>query len=233
MTREGRRGRVDGDMKRQEIIEAAGRVFAREGYKGTVARVICKQAHTNNASINYYFGSRDGLYSAVITEARERLTSLQCIPSLLGSTDDAETKLASFVQHLSDDVLSAGGWPVQVFIRELLSPSPMMGTSVLMECRAAFDALSEVLSDLIGMSTSRSTVAHMVLTVVSPLLFMSIMSRDDLWRLEPLFTSGSSALASVSCTLAMHGLTGRETAALTGNQALPKTLPSGARGSGL
>jgi AcrR family transcriptional regulator len=68
----GRRGEVEADRKRggdtPAALVAAGRhVFARKGFDGASVRDITRQAGVNLGAITYHFGSKRGLYEAVLT----------------------------------------------------------------------------------------------------------------------------------------------------------------------
>src|SRR5471032_3300004 len=55
-----------GEDTRRRILETALEVFAAEGYEGTSTRVLAERAGVNLPAIQYYFGSKEGLYRAVI-----------------------------------------------------------------------------------------------------------------------------------------------------------------------
>src|SRR5436190_815479 len=54
---------------REKIIKAASRAFALGGYDGASIRAIVAEADVNQAAINYHFGSKEGLYRAVLQVA--------------------------------------------------------------------------------------------------------------------------------------------------------------------
>ncbi|HUN52110.1 MAG TPA: CerR family C-terminal domain-containing protein [Candidatus Sulfotelmatobacter sp.] len=58
--------RARGDDTRQRILAAALDVFAAEGYEGTTTRRLADVAAVNLPAIQYYFGSKEGLYRAAI-----------------------------------------------------------------------------------------------------------------------------------------------------------------------
>src|SRR5207244_8220484 len=58
---------------REKIIKAASRAFARNGYEGASIRAIVAEADVNQAAINYHFGSKEGLYRAVLQAALHAL----------------------------------------------------------------------------------------------------------------------------------------------------------------
>jgi TetR/AcrR family transcriptional regulator, regulator of cefoperazone and chloramphenicol sensitivity len=60
---------------REKIIKSASRAFARGGYEGASIRAIVAAAEVNQAAINYHFGSKEGLYRAVLQAAVGALMS--------------------------------------------------------------------------------------------------------------------------------------------------------------
>src|SRR5437773_10674869 len=60
---------------REKIIKAASRAFALGGYDGASIRAIVAEADVNQAAINYHFGSKEGLYRAVLQVAVRALMS--------------------------------------------------------------------------------------------------------------------------------------------------------------
>jgi len=57
--------------KRTSILEAAEKLFSELGYEGTSTRQIAKEAGANMAMINYYFGSKDGVFLEIMTNRIE------------------------------------------------------------------------------------------------------------------------------------------------------------------
>ncbi len=66
--------------KRQQLLEVAETLFARHGFEAVSIRQLAKEADVNVAMVSYYFGSKDGLFEAVLAEkfpkTRERLQLL-------------------------------------------------------------------------------------------------------------------------------------------------------------
>lgn len=54
--------------KREKILEVAEKLFGERGFKGVSVRDITSEAKVNVSAINYYFGSKKGLYLAVFKE---------------------------------------------------------------------------------------------------------------------------------------------------------------------
>ena len=79
-----RRTKTESDPGPTRLLEAAAVVFANEGYEGARIREICAAAKVNVAAVNYHFGGKLGLYTAVLKKA------------MLADTDSA---LLNEVQH--------------------------------------------------------------------------------------------------------------------------------------
>jgi AcrR family transcriptional regulator len=67
--------------KKTCILMAAEKLFSELGYEGTSTRQIAREAGANMAMINYYFGSKDGVFSEImanrIKDLRSQLSSIQ------------------------------------------------------------------------------------------------------------------------------------------------------------
>lgn len=66
--------------KRAHIMNIAEEHFSRQGFEGTSIRALCKSAGVNVAMVNYYFGSKNGLFEALVESKvafmKERLSDL-------------------------------------------------------------------------------------------------------------------------------------------------------------
>ncbi len=60
---------------RQRLIEAATLLFSESGFDGVGLREIAQKAKANVAMISYHFGSKEGLYEAVLREGFLRCPS--------------------------------------------------------------------------------------------------------------------------------------------------------------
>ena len=54
--------------KRTSILIAAQKLFSELGYEGTSTRQIAKESGANMSMINYYFGSKEGVFIEVIND---------------------------------------------------------------------------------------------------------------------------------------------------------------------
>ncbi|MDK3020837.1 transcriptional regulator BetI [Pseudodonghicola flavimaris] len=61
----GRRTRIE-DLRRQELIDAAHRVFLRHGLSGLTTTRICKEAGMSQGILTYYFSGKDEVLFAMV-----------------------------------------------------------------------------------------------------------------------------------------------------------------------
>lgn len=61
-------GRPTKPVAKANLLKVATKLFAEHGYKGVTIREIASKAKVNTANISYHFGSKFGLYEAIIEE---------------------------------------------------------------------------------------------------------------------------------------------------------------------
>jgi AcrR family transcriptional regulator len=125
---------------REKIIKAASRAFALSGYEGASIRTIVAEADVNQAAINYHFGSKEGLYRAVLETALRALMSEE--PEKLSR----EAHLRQFVRRqlrpmTARDELSDY---VRIFGWETLKPTAVFRKFMARETAPFFAAATEL-----------------------------------------------------------------------------------------
>ncbi len=110
----------DPDRTRRDIVEVATREFAQKGYSGARVDAIASRTRTSKRMIYYYFGSKEGLYLAVLEEAyssirrAEATLDLENLPpeaalrTLVGSTFDYYTEHPEFVRLVMNENIMEG-----------------------------------------------------------------------------------------------------------------------------
>ena len=84
---------------------AGRRIFARQGYEGASVRTITREARANLGAVTYHFGSKEGLYEAVVEGAlaplRQRVTEAASVPG--PPLERIEGVVRAFFAHLSEN----------------------------------------------------------------------------------------------------------------------------------
>ena len=88
---------------KDKILDAAERLFAKQGLSATSLRTVIKEAGVNTAAVHYYFGSKEGLVEAVLVRRatpinEERLRQLDQLERAPGPAPlQLEAVLEAFV----------------------------------------------------------------------------------------------------------------------------------------
>lgn len=89
--------RLSAEDRRQQIMQVATGLFARQGFEGTTTRQIAEEAGVNEALLFRHFPSKENLYCELIEElcsARGRRNRLNAILSQGGSDVEVFTAIA-------------------------------------------------------------------------------------------------------------------------------------------
>jgi AcrR family transcriptional regulator len=91
--------------KKDHILDVAEKVFSEHGFDGASTRMISGEANVNMAMLNYYFGSKEGLFIAVV---ERKITSFQDILQNLGSNTDMGPwdKIEKYIEIYGDKVVN-------------------------------------------------------------------------------------------------------------------------------
>lgn len=91
--------------KKDHILDVAERIFSDLGYDGASTRFISSEAGVNMAMLNYYFGSKEGLFLAVFDR---KITSFQNILQSIGADESMSTwdKIEKYVDMYGEKVMT-------------------------------------------------------------------------------------------------------------------------------
>jgi TetR/AcrR family transcriptional regulator len=109
---EARRTARDPERTRRRILDAARRVFATRGIDGARVDAIAARAGTNKRMLYYYFGSKDGLFRAVLRQRlADRAPTSQLVrvgPDRLADLHDRLASQPDYVRLLMWEALERG-----------------------------------------------------------------------------------------------------------------------------
>jgi len=111
---------ADGVDQRERLLDVAIRRFADRGIAATSLRGLAADAGVTPAMLNYYFGSKDRLVDATVSE--RLLPALSSVKAQLASqaTADCETLIAIFVRGVHE-MVERHPWLPGLWVREILS----------------------------------------------------------------------------------------------------------------
>ncbi|SFM62689.1 CerR family C-terminal domain-containing protein [Variovorax sp. OV329] len=200
--------RPGGQATRQHLLETAGQVFAERGLAEGTTKEIAQRAGTPMASINYHFGSREGLYEAVLIEAHRQILSLD---ELLAVTQNPDATPHDKLRTVLGRVLgmSAGRgvpWGYRVMVREVFSPSALLPVMVEKAVRPKAAAMRGLMAQVLGLPDTHPAVQRGVAFVVLPAIMMLVAPRESLLRVLPALAQDPQGLQEDLIRYVMAGL---------------------------
>jgi AcrR family transcriptional regulator len=156
---------------KDKILDAAGNVFGRMGYKAATIREICRAAGVNVAAINYYFGGKEELYRTVVTDLISRTFARYPVDAGGDVQPSPQDRLRTFIHGALQRLLSPGGlsgYPgkEQLVARELADPSPFMDAMVDEFIRPTAALLSVIVAELLGPRASIQDIMRCQISVI-------------------------------------------------------------------
>lgn len=162
----------DQKLAQERILRIAAEMFMEQGYKATSIRKICERANVNVAMVNYYFGSKDGLYLAVIDFAR------QC--ERFGFGDESVDKslppfdrLRVAIELLVSNLLKPGRTAMltRLIAWELVTPSFAIETIAERDIQPQHRFFAGLIRDITGDALDDDEVKRCVLSIIGQAVF--------------------------------------------------------------
>lgn len=166
-----RRGRLvpaiaEADDTRDRLLEAAGRVFAEQGFYAATIRDICAGAGANVASVNYHFRDKLTLY---IEALRKLLPKAGCHeqPSAR-QIKDPEQAFRMFVSQMLQRMSEAasGASHFRIMAQEMVRPTPALPQAVEEMIRPNYETLRGLIGRILHLPPDHDTTrlcAHSVI----------------------------------------------------------------------
>ena len=137
---------------KKRLLEAAGEIFARDGFSGATVRDICTAAEANVAAVNYHFGDKAGLYRAVFDY------SFDCSCGKNAELDPrlpVDERLRLWVTGFLHRILDRGkpAWHGQLMAREMHEPTEVLDAVVENHIRPNMDQISGIVRELVPKAT--------------------------------------------------------------------------------
>jgi len=91
--------------KKDHILDVAEKVFSDQGYDGASTRAISGEAGVNMAMLNYYFGSKEGLFLAVFNR---KINSFKDLLQDLGNDEHLSSwgKIETYIDMYAERVVN-------------------------------------------------------------------------------------------------------------------------------
>ena len=180
-----------GDADRQgakaRLLDAAGQVFAEQGFEAATGKQIAERAGVNAAGVNYHFGSLEGLYAAVLAAARDSLVASESFAEVASFPGEAEDKLRSLIRLVVRGAVKSGrsGWALRVIGREVTAPTPVGLRLLVSTLGPRVRLLRSLVGAMVGRPEDDPEVALACISIVAPLQLLLIADRQIIRGLHP------------------------------------------------
>jgi TetR/AcrR family transcriptional regulator, regulator of cefoperazone and chloramphenicol sensitivity len=206
-SRRARSPRPDGVATRQHLLEIAGQLFAERGFADTTSKEICERASTPMASVNYHFGSREGLYEAALVEAHQQIMALEELALIAAQATDPKQKLRAVLARIVIVATSSNRpWGFMLMLREMLSPSSAIPALVEKAVRPKAAFMLGLVADVLGLRKDDAVVQRAVLFAVLPCLAMMIAPRQLRAAILPAVDRDQNGLVDDYMSFVLAGL---------------------------
>ena len=177
--------REDGKETRALIIECAGNLIGNLGYEKVTSKAICQMAKVNMAAVNYHFGSRDGLYLAVLEEVHNYFISLDALQRLYASDCTSKEKIERFFDFFLESVLDEKSWHVKVWAREVLAPSSFVKQVLSEQVLPKISVVMKIFSEYTGLAEDDPKLYTCYFSAMSPLMMGVFIRRSNMEEIAP------------------------------------------------
>jgi len=137
----------DPEATRESLLSAATDLFAEHGFDGVRVEQIAEVSGINKALINYHFGGKAGLYSAILKATFGGMTL--GVGEIVSSDASPEEKLRRLIRAIGRMVEQRPNLPRMV-LREILSGGERIDSETLPNFLAMFAAVRSIVEQ--GMS---------------------------------------------------------------------------------
>lgn len=112
---------------KERLLQTATKLFAERGMDGVSTRDLVKLSGVNLCSINYYFGTKQNLYNAVLDSVVEDIKSFAVSKQFPLQTQSlsCEEEFEMFISYMLDFLVSdkISGAKASLLVKEMLQPS--------------------------------------------------------------------------------------------------------------
>ena len=183
---------------RERIMDAAGDVFGRKGYKAATVREICHQARVNLAAVNYYFGGKQALYREVALDQIGRAFGRYPVDGGLSAQAPAPERLRAFVRATFNRLVSPGGIMAdsgkgRLVARELVDPSDVLEDVVADFIRPTAQSLAGIVGDVLGSGADPKAVTRCMVSIIGQ-CFHYAMARPVVTRITSIDLTDEATL---------------------------------------
>jgi AcrR family transcriptional regulator len=166
---------------RRKILEAASRLFAENGYRGTTVEM-------NIAAVNYHFGGKENLYQQTWRHAHDQLVAE--VPPDGGVLPDepAEKRLRGRIRAGLQRAMLGEAVELKIMRNEMANPTGLLRQVIDDAIRPERQAMQAILREILGSQATDLDVELCEVCVIAPLMHVTHRRQGEKHReLGPVF----------------------------------------------
>ena len=189
------------------LLQVAVEVFAECGFREATVREICSRANVNVASVNYYFRSKEALYSQALAFAFREAHRLHPQDAAFDKDLPPEQRLTLFIKSFLDTLLDDShlGLHSKLITREIADPTKALDEVIETAIVPQFTLLQEIIQQILGVNTDKVTIQRCMLSIFGQCLMFK-HSRSIIDRLYPELIAGNSSIQASAEHIAQFSL---------------------------
>jgi AcrR family transcriptional regulator len=179
MTRRASKPR-NAEASRAALMDAGAKLFAQKGFAATSLDMIAAATGLNKAMVSYYFGSKTGLYQAILDEGVTRVLARVDVDALEAAPP--ERRLPAFARALARGFEAAPFLP-GMLVQDYLSGEQQMRPEAAASLSRTFQTTRTIIERGMLAGVFRSADPHQVhLALIGGLIFFRITKpfRDNM-----------------------------------------------------
>ena len=168
------------------LLHVAVEVFAECGFREATVREICSRANVNVASVNYYFRSKEALYTQALGFAFQEANRLHPQNAALDKGLPPERRLALFINNFLHKLLDKRqlGLHSKLIARENADPTKALDETIRTAIVPQFVLLEEIIQQIFGLPADSLILKRCLLSIFGQCLIFKD-SRSIIDRLYP------------------------------------------------
>jgi AcrR family transcriptional regulator len=167
----------------QRLLDAAIAEFSRHGYAEATTRNICRRAKANLAAVSYHYGSKRGLYEAVLKQAAAKpYREWMC---KFGEGSAPERSLRMFIRQYMDSLAYRSSCPYrQILIKEIVAPSGARD-AIKLAAQSQAKILCSIISRITGGKADSQRTKLAAYSVLTQIIYFSQTDEIEKWLYSP------------------------------------------------
>lgn len=193
---------------REKILNAAGEVFAEQGFEGATIRAITERAGVNVAAVNYYFRDKAELYTRVVVDACSARAAWRDV--IAEAPVSPEERLRSLIFHFLEYLLDPdrAAWKRRLMAREMANPTSALDELVEKNIRPLRNEfLLPTLRELTGGKLNQRQLSLVSISVMGQCHYF-LQGQPITERLNPDFKIGRAEIAEIAEHITRFSLAG-------------------------